>query len=110
MASWKIQHIPGEKEVEYIPFSEATKFFAVDASGSTGGAPLRSEQTFVEKVHAAGNQSGSWITKWGSTCDDPIEDWTKFKWRSDKMGTNPSEILHNEGALGCILSSDLWVL
>jgi hypothetical protein len=63
--TWKIPHIPSEQVVKFIPFSKAVKFFAVDASGSTGGAPLRSEQTFVEKMHAAGNQKDNWITKWG---------------------------------------------
>jgi hypothetical protein len=46
----------------------------------------------------------------GTTCDDPVEDWNQIDWRSDKMGTSPSNILQNEIALGRIHSSDLWVL
>jgi hypothetical protein len=65
MASWKLLHIPNQQAVNYASFLDAKKFFAVDASGSTGGAPLRSEQSFVEKVNAAGTRKGNWITKWG---------------------------------------------
>jgi hypothetical protein len=65
MATWKLLHVPDKQAVQYVSFLEANKFFAVDASGSTGGAPLRSEQTFVEKFHSAGTRNVNWITKWG---------------------------------------------
>jgi hypothetical protein len=110
MASWKIIQKPTEHKVEYIPFSKARKFFAVDASGSTGGAPLRSEQDFVEEIHQRSIEKENWITKWGTFCDNPKKDWRNFNWRSDMGGTQPSEILKNEHSLGRIHSSDLWFL
>jgi hypothetical protein len=109
--TWKI--VPDASDTaaaKYKAFREATKFFAVDASGSTGGAPLRSEEKFVQGLHDGGQKTGDWFTKWGTDCELPKDDWSKFTFHSRLGGTQPSNIFRNEKALSCIHSSDVWVL
>jgi hypothetical protein len=111
MASWKIVYKPTERTIENVSVSSARKFFAVDASGSTGGAPLFSEEAFVNAFHAASrDKTGDALTKWGSHCQSPTYKWDQFVWRSDMGGTCPSDILVNETALGAIHSSDIFFL
>ena len=102
-----------KKTVEYVAFAQARKYFAVDASGSTGGAPLSAERVFAETIYKAGkgpSYTDSAITRWGTKCDNPTKEWNKIRWRSDRGGTYPSEILSNPASLDAIRTSDIWFL
>src|SRR4051812_46735577 len=116
MASWKIVQEPAEEnKVEYVTFADAGKFFAVDASGSTAGSVMVSEQKFVEAIHQASPaaQAGTAVNsvaKWGSRCQDPVTDFNTFRWSSDLGGTSPTQVLRNEKALSAILGADVWFL
>jgi hypothetical protein len=111
MASWKIaleQQV--EKQPEYVTFTQARKYFAVDASGSTGGSVLRAEEAFAKEVVKGPNAGDSAVTKWGTFCDDPTKNWNAVKWISDLGGTRPSQILLNKSSLSAIRTSDVWFL
>lgn len=113
MASWKIFEKPADQEVVFTPFNNARKFFAIDASGSTGGAPMLAEQNFAMELHnSSTHNEKDWMAKWGSTADNPIDEWNPPAryWRSDMMGTQPTTILKHEACLSCIYSSDLFFL
>jgi hypothetical protein len=114
MTSWKVtlEEQP-ERVVEYVQFAQARKYFAIDASGSTGGAPLRAERNFAERLYEAAkgpNHNDNTITKWGTHCDNPTRNWAQIKWSSDGGGTCPSQILLNPKSLDAIRSCDIWVL
>lgn len=113
MASWKIFEKPAEQEVAFTPFNNARKFFAIDASGSTGGAPILAEQNFAMELHNSSVHDGKdWIAKWGSDADNPIDNWNAAAryWRSDMGGTKPTQILNHEACLSCIYSADIFFL
>lgn len=64
MASWKIFETPAETAVVFKPFDNARKFFAIDASGSTGGAPMLAERNFAIELHNASTHSErDWVAK-----------------------------------------------
>jgi hypothetical protein len=114
MASWKVV-LDGyaQKPAEYLAFAQARKYFAVDASGSTGGAPLSAERVFAENIYQAGkgpHYSDSAVTRWGTKCDNPTKDWSKIRWKSDRGGTYPSQILLNPVSLDAIRTCDIWFL
>jgi hypothetical protein len=113
MASWKIFEKPADQEVIFTPFNNARKFLAIDASGSTGGAPMLAEQNFAIELHnSSTHNEKDWMAKWGSTADNPTNEWSppaKY-WRSDMMGTQPTTILKHEACLLCIYSSDIFFL
>jgi hypothetical protein len=113
MASWKIFEKPADEPIVFTPFNNARKFFAIDASGSTGGAPLRAEQNFAMELHNSSTHTEKdWMAKWGSTADTPIDNWNPpaAYWRSDMMGTQPTSILKHQACLSKINSSDIFFL
>jgi hypothetical protein len=111
MACWKIVlDEQAEKQAEYVTFTEARKYFAVDASGSTGGSVLRAEEAFAKALHQGPNAGDSAVTKWGTFCDDPTKNWEAVRWVSDLGGTRPSQILLNKSSLSAIRRSDVWFL
>jgi hypothetical protein len=111
MASWKIIPDPFETiQIQYTPFLQSRKFFAVDDSGSTAGAILRQERAFVERLHDSHLNPADTIALWGSSCDTPTQKFDSVSWKSVHGGTQPSEILQNTSALDTIKSSDVWFL
>jgi hypothetical protein len=114
MASWKIAREDlADDNTEYVTFAHARKYFAVDASGSTGGSVLRAEEAFAKSLHQASEgtgQSNSMVAKWGTHCDDPRKNWETMRWISDAGGTRPSQILMNEASLGAIRTTDVLIL
>jgi hypothetical protein len=102
-----------EKLTEFLTFSQARKYFAVDSSGSTAGSVLRAEAVFAEAVHKLTERplsKDSAVTKWGTLCDDPTKDWSNIQWISNGGGTRPSQILLNGQSLHAIHNSDIWFL
>ncbi|QDS77172.1 hypothetical protein FKW77_001837 [Venturia effusa] len=113
MASWKIFETPVETEVVLTSFNNATKFFAIDASGSTGGTPMLAQRNFAVNLHSAStHEAKDHVAKWGSSADNPrdILDVPTRYWNSDLGGTQPTRILKNEACLSCIWSSDVFFL
>jgi hypothetical protein len=109
MASWKIKPDPGLK-IEYIPFCEASKFFAVDDSGSTAGAILRKERAFVDALRERHTSDQDSIALWGTNCDDPRSNFDTVNWSSTHCATCPDQILLNKPALAAIQKSEVWFL
>lgn len=111
MASWKIIPEPaGDVDIEYTPFLQSRKFFAVDDSGSTAGTVLRRERAFVDQFRTSRANPDDAISLWGSQCDSPTKDFETINWKSQHGGTTPSQIFYNEGALSAIKRSDVWFL
>ncbi|KAH4104956.1 hypothetical protein HBH69_169130 [Parastagonospora nodorum] len=111
MASWKIFPEPsGDVDVEYTPFLQSRKFFAVDDSGSTAGTVLRRERAFVDQFRTIYANRDDTISLWGSRCDSPTHSFEAISWRSQHGGTTPSQIFHDQGALNAIKRSDVWFL
>ncbi|KAF2871800.1 hypothetical protein BDV95DRAFT_572859 [Massariosphaeria phaeospora] len=110
MASWKIHPNPSEYKVEHTPFLQSRKFFAVDDSGSTAGAIIKSEQAFVERLHNKFGNPRDAISLWGSDCDAPTTQISSVYRNSKHGGTRPCEILKQAAALKKIKRSDVWFL
>ncbi|KAF2146774.1 uncharacterized protein K452DRAFT_282973 [Aplosporella prunicola CBS 121167] len=108
--AWK--QLPKHEQIPptLVPLVDARHFFAVDASGSTSGSIIRSEQAFVQGVHQRGR--GDEATLWGSNCNDPasVETLLSTPWGGVMGGTSPWRILNNPKSLGAILRSDVWYL
>ena len=91
-----------------IIFPEAKKFFAVDASGSTGGAIMKAQERAVLALH--GNSEDT-VVLWNTSCTCPrTVDAVGPHYFSGTGGTSPSCILEENSAVDQIKSSDLWVL
>ena len=120
--SWKITSVPSKStEDPLVPLLEARKFFAVDASGSTGrGHILESEAEVVMAFYT--NREDSMVT-WGSRCSNPtailpnqsldqrIGTWIGSGiWAANMGGTQPASILQEPSALENIKKSDVWFL
>ncbi|KAF2129438.1 hypothetical protein P153DRAFT_19774 [Dothidotthia symphoricarpi CBS 119687] len=111
MSSWKFLADTSEAEtVELTPFLNGRKFFAVDDSGSTGGAVLKRERDFVYAFHNNYANPADVTSLWGFDCDNPTDLIHTIEWKSNHGGTTPSEILQNPTALDAIKSSDVWYL
>lgn len=111
MASWKITLSESEENaIEYTPFLNCRKYFAVDDSGSTAGSVLRKERAFVEAFRESHPTTADTISLWGSKCDTPKTRFEAVQWHSSHGGTHPSEILINSTALDAIRKSDAWLL
>ena len=111
MATWKVSpELAGDIDVEYTPFLQSRKFFAVDDSGSTAGTVLRRERAFVDKFRATYANPDDAISLWGSRCDSPSKNFEIISWKSQHGGTAPSQIFHDQGALDAIRRSDVWFL
>ena len=111
MASWKIAPSTSEdSRIEYTPFLDCRKYFAVDDSGSTAGAVLRKERAFVDAFHGSHANAADAISLWGTKCDDPSTRFDSINWRSGHGGTYPSDILRNSSALSTIRKADAWFL
>ncbi|KAL8711805.1 MAG: hypothetical protein Q9220_003749 [cf. Caloplaca sp. 1 TL-2023] len=91
-----------------IPFNDAKKFFAVDASGSTSGAIMRAQAKTVNALHGNGNDH---VVLWESVCQTPRQlDSVPQNYFNGCGGTYPSCILKQPSAVDQIHQSDLWVL
>jgi hypothetical protein len=111
MANWKIYpDLSEEKTIEYIPFLQSRKFFAVDDSGSTAGAILQRERAFVDRFRENYANPNDAVSLWGWTCDTPNTDFNNVNWSSGHGGTEPSQILKKQPALDRIRTSDVWFL
>ncbi|KAJ8110670.1 hypothetical protein OPT61_g6545 [Boeremia exigua] len=109
----KIQSKPKdhvENNVEYTPFLECRKYFAVDDSGSTAGAVLRQERTFVDTFRESYPNTADTMSLWGTQCDNPTTQFESVQWLSNHWGTSPSRILKNSAAVKAIKESDVWFL
>lgn len=109
MTSWKI-YPHDSKQIEYTPFLECRKYFAVDDSGSTAGAVLGRERTFVESFRRFHANTADKISFWGSRCDNPVADFDSLTWSSSHDATCPSEILRNRAGVDAIKEADVWFL
>ncbi|KAI4194622.1 MAG: hypothetical protein LQ350_007677 [Teloschistes chrysophthalmus] len=91
-----------------IPFNDARKIFAVDASGSTAGSIMRAQEKTVRRLH--GNSADN-VLLWATSCHDPqlIDEVAPSYFRGDG-GTDPAAIMRNLRAVEQIQDSDLWVL
>lgn len=111
MASWKINPEPaGDVSIEFTPFLQSRKFFAVDDSGSTAGSILRQERAFVDRFREGHANDNDTISLWGSQCDTPSKNFSTIDWRSRHGGTQPSEIFNCQPALDALRASDVWFL
>ncbi|KAF2829304.1 hypothetical protein CC86DRAFT_187887 [Ophiobolus disseminans] len=111
MASWKIVPEPLDNtHVEYTPFLQSRKFYAVDDSGSTAGSILRRERAFVDAFQASYANPADTISLWGSHCDVPVKQFSNIRWLSRHGGTQPSSILNQQTSLDAIKASDVWFL
>ncbi|KAJ4310016.1 hypothetical protein N0V94_008652 [Neodidymelliopsis sp. IMI 364377] len=110
MASWKVVLSSAEQsKIEYTPFLQCRKFFAVDDSGSTAGSVLRQERAFVDAFRECHPNVGDAISLWGTNCDVPTR-FDTINWHSGHGGTSPSSILRHSAALDTISKSDAWFL
>lgn len=109
MASWKIHPDPGLK-IDYVPFLNSRKFFAVDDSRSTAGSILKRERAFIDDLRIEHGNPDDRVSLWGAECDKPTKDFKSTKWRSTHGGTCPAKILQNTSALNTIKKSDVWFL
>ena len=120
--SWRITAVPAKTmDSRLVPVLAARKFFAVDASGSTGSWQiLESEAEVVKGLHT--NKEDFMVT-WGSRCSRPIavtsvapvphKRGTRFDrgiWVASMGGTEPASILEEPSALEHIKKSDVWFL
>jgi hypothetical protein len=112
VANWKIYPDPSEdvRTVEYTPFLQSRKFFAVDDSGSTAGAILRQERGFVDSFKGKYSNLNDAVSLWGYNCDIPVKTSENVDWNSGHGGTSPSQILDCKPAVETIRSSDVWFL
>ncbi|KAF2631154.1 hypothetical protein BU25DRAFT_446076 [Macroventuria anomochaeta] len=111
MANWKVAPSNSEEsKIEYTPFLECRKYFAVDDSGSTAGAVLRQERAFVDAFQESHANVADVMSLWGSKCDNPTTRFNVVDWRSSHGGTYPSDILKNSAALSTIRKADAWFL
>ncbi|KAL9582855.1 MAG: hypothetical protein Q9212_003054 [Teloschistes hypoglaucus] len=91
-----------------IPFNDARKLFAVDASGSTSGSIMRAQEKTVRRLH--GNSADN-VLLWATHCDNPqLMDQVAPSYFCGNGGTNPASIMGNLTAVEQIQESDLWVL
>jgi hypothetical protein len=111
VANWKIYPDPlDDKIIKYTPFLQSRKFFAVDDSGSTAGAILRQERSFVDSFDAKYSNPSDAVSLWGFKCDIPVKTSENVDWNSGHGGTSPSKILDCKPAVKTIKSSDVWFL
>ncbi len=91
-----------------VPFAEAKKFFAVDASGSTIGPIMRAQAKTVWGLRGSSDDT---IAKWSYSCEIPrLLDNVPLNFFHGTGGTQPASILRNVQAVDAIRSSDLWIL
>ena len=91
-----------------VPFVDAKKFFAVDASGSTSGSIMRAQAKTVWGLRGSSDDT---IAKWSYSCELPqLLDNVPHNFFQGTGGTQPASILRNVQAVDAIRSSDLWIL
>ena len=91
-----------------VPFVDAKKFFAVDASGSTFGPIMKAQAKVVWGFH--GNSDDT-IAKWNYSCELPrLLNNVPTDFFHGLGGTQPASILRNVQAVDAIRNSDLWIL
>lgn len=90
-----------------VSLSQAKKFFAVDASGSTEGDVMRAESEFVRGLHSNPNDN---VTKWAGQCERPqLVDNTGLNYFTRKRQWTCAEATMKEpSAVAEIWSSDIW--
>ncbi|KAG8534022.1 uncharacterized protein KY384_000864 [Bacidia gigantensis] len=97
-----------ETEARATPFANTRKLFAVDASGSTSGAPMEAEKHFVLGLS---NLKEDVVCKWGHSCNIPQTiDSVPSSYFNGWDGTAPACILQQPAAVDAIQASDFWVL
>ena len=91
-----------------VPFVEAKKFFAVDASSSTSGSIMRAQ---AETVWGLQGSHDDTVAKWSTSCQIPqILDSVPPDFFNGTGLTQPVSILSNVKAVDAIRGSDLWLL
>ncbi|KAF2842312.1 hypothetical protein M501DRAFT_928421 [Patellaria atrata CBS 101060] len=102
MPSWKYFEKDDGPVTTYTPTSNARAFVAVDASGSTSGSPIKSEQDFAFALerHLLPLSLTSLL----------VTETYKVSWSGTLGGTEPSKIFQNQYALAALRGSDYWCL
>ena len=91
-----------------VPFVDAKKFFAIDASGSTFGPIMEAQAKTVWGFRGSHYDT---IAKWSYSCELPrLLDNVPPAFFHGTGGTQPASILRNVQAVDAIRSSDLWIL
>ena len=91
-----------------VPFVNAKKFFAVDASGSTFGPIMKAQAKTVWGLRGGSDDT---IAKWSYSCELPrLLDNVPLDFFYGTGGTQPASILRDVQAVDAIRSSDLWIL
>lgn len=91
-----------------VLYAVSKKFFAVDASGSTRGSIMRSQEKTVRALHA---NLDDFVVLWSSSCQKPHElETVGPAYFNGSGGTCPSSIMKQPDAVEHILYSDLWIL
>lgn len=100
----------GEDPIDVSLFS-ATKFYAVDSSGSTAGQIMRQQHEFVEAVLSETSNSLDLVSFWSLWTSDPTTPISSLQWQTGYGGgTDPTVILKSESILEAIHRSDVWFL
>ena len=91
-----------------VPFDDAKKFFAVDASASTFGPIMKAQAKIVSGFHGSSDDT---IAKWDSSCGLPrLLNNVAPDFFHGLGGTQPASILRSVQAVNAIRNSDLWIL
>ncbi|KAI4144450.1 MAG: hypothetical protein L6R39_004176 [Caloplaca ligustica] len=123
-ASWKqVAATSATTAPRKVPFTQARKFFAVDASASTSGHIIQMEGRMAQRWDTHPQDR---VSKWGSSCSEPkavssVAETSPFGnnplgrpnrsyWTADQGGTYPAEILRCKSAEESIRQSDVWFL
>ena len=108
LPSWKGKCVEDERPPTIVPFAEAKKFFAVDASGSTSGTVMDRQRESTLGLHTSADD---FVCKWDWDCYDiqAVDSVPKeYFWGSG--GTRPACIFRQRVAVDRIKDSEFWVL
>ncbi|KAL8994969.1 MAG: hypothetical protein Q9169_005210 [Polycauliona sp. 2 TL-2023] len=107
LPAWQERAVEIQSDVR-IPYNAANKFFAVDASGSTIGPVVRSQEKTVKALHTNPDDH---VVLWEHCCHSPRRlDSVGPNYFKGSGGTYPSSIMQNPDAVEHVQDSDLWVL
>jgi len=111
LPSWQVKAAETAQDAPatvQVPFHDAKKFFAVDASGSTRGEIMKAQKRTVMALH--GNPDDH-VALWDTQCGKPsFVDAVGAQFFDGYGGTSPVAILNQPLVVDQIKGSDLWIL